>query len=670
MPLQLSGSGTTTQDFLLPGPQPLPNGTTITNRFVNGNGTPIVYWHDDLTLTTTGCAGGAASYALTLAGQTSPVRSGPMAEGPAGTYTAIIPALYPNHGNAHVDITIVCAGTATTFGFDIYINPSGTVRTTGGAPIAGATVTLYRSDSSAGPFVQVPNGSAIMSPVNRNDPDTTDANGHFGWDVIAGFYTVRAEKTGCVSPTIATQTYVESAVLTVPPAVSDLDLRLSCADAVPPVTVATATPAANANGWNNTDVTVNLVATDNAGGSGVHDITFALSGAQTLAATTVAGASGSITVNTEGITTITFHTTDNAGNRETAQTLVIKLDKTAPTVTTTRTPAANADGWNNVPVAVHFAAHDAGSGFTGGADATSDQTLSAEGAAQSVTQTFTDLAGNAGTATVSGINIDLHAPVTTATPDRAPNASGWYKAAVSVTLAATGNLSGVRSTAYALDGGAWTAYTAAVAITTEGIHSLQYRSTDKADNLEGTSTLVLKIDLTAPEAYLRFDPGTKDVAVFGTDALSGTSALPVASTSATTARVGHESSEEGNAELRTYTVTDNAGNTLTLVVRVKRDGHELRSSLVTTAYNGAAATTAAPNEEGFEWSTARDGSIKELEQDLQVGREPASTEVEAKYRADRDVTTIKTERPETAVTKTGLVLLRLATDHGNLAIEY
>ena len=38
---------------------------------------------------------------------------------------------------------------------------------------------------------EVPNGSAVMSPANRINPDTTSAAGIFGWDAIAGYYEVR-----------------------------------------------------------------------------------------------------------------------------------------------------------------------------------------------------------------------------------------------------------------------------------------------------------------------------------------------------------------------------------------------------------------------------------------------------------------------------------------------
>jgi hypothetical protein len=155
-----------------------------------------------------------------------------MAETPAGsgTYTANVAAFYPLHGNAHVTITLVCpsgGGTTTNQG-DIYIDPSGVVKTTGGDLLPGATVTLFNSDSASGPFTQVPNGSGIMDASNRNNPDLTDATGHFGWNVIAGYYKVRAEKAGCVSPINFAQAFVETSVMQIPPPVSNLELVLNC----------------------------------------------------------------------------------------------------------------------------------------------------------------------------------------------------------------------------------------------------------------------------------------------------------------------------------------------------------------------------------------------------------------------------------------------------------
>lgn len=226
-PLTISGGNTITgANIVLTGPQGLPPGTTITSVGTYGTGVPIVYWQATLTLTTTGCAGGTANYAVLLNGST--VRTGSMTESPSGTYTATIAPLYPNHGNAHITITIACpGGTTQTTGFDLYIDPSGTVQDQNGNPIPGAVVTLFRQDDT-GNWVQVPDGSAILAPSNRHNPDATDSSGHYGWDVLAGTYKVRATEPGCTDPNNSANDYVESGALTVPPAITGLTLTLNC----------------------------------------------------------------------------------------------------------------------------------------------------------------------------------------------------------------------------------------------------------------------------------------------------------------------------------------------------------------------------------------------------------------------------------------------------------
>lgn len=230
----------TGQDIALTGPTGLPTGTTITPSTTNGQGIPSVYWHSSLTLSTTGCPGGTATYDIRRDGTST--ESGPLIEGAPGEYSGTIPPLAPATGIVDVHIAIDCPDPAPdeTVDFNIYIDPSGNVRSVAGDALADATVTLLRSDSPSGPFEQVPDGSEIMSPANRQNPDTTDAAGHFGWDVIAGYYRVRAERAGCVSPDDPSQEYVESAVMEIPPPVTDLDLRLECPSAndTPPVTTA------------------------------------------------------------------------------------------------------------------------------------------------------------------------------------------------------------------------------------------------------------------------------------------------------------------------------------------------------------------------------------------------------------------------------------------------
>jgi cytochrome c len=102
---------------------------------------------------------------------------------------------------------------------------------------------------------------------------------------------------------------------------------------------------------------------------------------------------------------------------------------------------------------------------------------------------------------------DETAPVTTATTDPAtPGASGWYTAPVTVTLAAADESSGVASTEYSVDGGAFTAYGEPFAVSGDGSHEVRYRSTDAAGNVEEARTLAVKVDATAPLTAAQFAP--------------------------------------------------------------------------------------------------------------------------------------------------------------------
>ena len=122
---------------------------------------------------------------------------------------------------------------------------------------------------------------------------------------------------------------------------------LMLADAFAPATTATLSPPANGNGWNNSDPAVTLTATGGAGGSGVASIVYSLTGAQSGGATVI-GNSTAFAITSEGTTTVTYHAVDAAGNIEADSQLVVKVDKTDPTlpglpnVTATATSSAGA----------------------------------------------------------------------------------------------------------------------------------------------------------------------------------------------------------------------------------------------------------------------------------------------------------------------------------------
>jgi hypothetical protein len=110
------------------------------------------------------------------------------------------------------------------------------------------------------------------------------------------------------------------------------------ADAIPPTTVAILSPNPNANGWNNTSVTVTLNSADNEpGGTGVKQIQWSLTGAQ-IGSNTVLSGTTTVTISAEGTTTLIYFGTDNAGNIETAKSITVKIDKTPPVITASANP--------------------------------------------------------------------------------------------------------------------------------------------------------------------------------------------------------------------------------------------------------------------------------------------------------------------------------------------
>jgi hypothetical protein len=102
-------------------------------------------------------------------------------------------------------------------------------------------------------------------------------------------------------------------------------------DTTPPVTTVNVSEAPNANGWNRGDVTIGFSAVDEPGGSMVDAIRYAAEGAQPGSG--AFGASGSLTITAEGVTTVTYYAIDRAGNAEAPRTIRVAIDRTPPAIT-------------------------------------------------------------------------------------------------------------------------------------------------------------------------------------------------------------------------------------------------------------------------------------------------------------------------------------------------
>jgi hypothetical protein len=203
---------------------------------------------------------------------------------------------------------------------------------------------------------------------------------------------------------------------------SQLTVRIFGTDNEPPTITATSTPSANAAGWNHTDVQVTFACAD--AGSGL------------------ASCSPFRLVTTERQGQIVVGTAvDNAGNTATTS-VTLNIDKAPPIVTATQSPDPNANGWNSGPVVVRFAATDALSGVALGSVSVT-VTLSTDGANQSATGVANDIAGNVGSATRTGINIDQTKPTITVAFSPASNANGWNNSPVTAHFTCTDTGSGI-----------------------------------------------------------------------------------------------------------------------------------------------------------------------------------------------------------------------------------
>jgi hypothetical protein len=165
------------------------------------------------------------------------------------------------------------------------------------------------------------------------------------------------------------------------------------------------------------------VATENADGWPVADVTFSTSGAQTGAPIVASGASGAALVSAEGITAVNVSARDNAGNHGDGS-VTVRVDKTAPSVT-----CAAADGlWHATDAQIACTSSDAVSGLARASDASITLTTAvpantetANASTDSVT--VNDKADNSSVAgPVAGNKVDKKAPAISIT---APSASTY-----------------------------------------------------------------------------------------------------------------------------------------------------------------------------------------------------------------------------------------------------
>ncbi|MFN8491581.1 MAG: choice-of-anchor D domain-containing protein [Caldilineaceae bacterium] len=310
-------------------------------------------------------------------------------------------------------------------------------------------------------------------------------------------------------------------------------------DSTGPVAHPTLSPAANAAGWNNTNVTVNWNWSDS--GSGI------VNGPCEPSSTSDLGV---------GTQTLTAYCVDEAGNLTQAS-YTVKVDRAQPLIRANVSPAANGFGWNNSAVTVSFTCQEQGA-LSGIATNTvgGNQTFSSEGANFTATSTGTcvDFADNAATAvTVGPIKLDLTKPTLSAAATSQPNANGWYNSDVTVRFTCADNLSGAFNCP------------ADQTLSSEGtaVSSTAQTVADRALNGSDPSNVVtVKLDKTAPSVLVT---GVTNGATYAfgsvpTAACSTSDALSGVATPATLNVTGGNPDGSGSFTATCSVATDLAGN--------------------------------------------------------------------------------------------------------------
>jgi len=141
-------------------------------------------------------------------------------------------------------------------------------------------------------------------------------------------------------------------------------------------------------------------------------------------------------------TTRTCSATSDGGTTA-VTTKTIKIDADPPTGVNANAARAPDHGpWYQQPVGIGWKGNDATSGI---ASCTATTYSGPDTGSAAPSGTCTDVAGNVSGTVAYPLKYDSTAPSVTAAPDRQPNGNGWYKAAVTISWAATDAASGVAS---------------------------------------------------------------------------------------------------------------------------------------------------------------------------------------------------------------------------------
>ena len=274
-------------------------------------------------------------------------------------------------------------------------------------------------------------------------------------------------------------------------------------DTTPPAVSAQAAGTRDAQGNYLGTATVTVTGTDS--GSGLDTVEYALDDAGFRAYT------APVVVSAVGPHTVRYRATDKAGNTSPAGSLSFTVvpaqpaDTTPPTVSV-RIDGDRDDGGNYLGTATAtLTATDGGSGparieySLDGAPFTAyaDPVVVTTAGAHMLHYRATDNAGNTSAEQMAHFTV-VARPQPDTTPPTVTVAVRNHPGAATVTVTAADAGSAVTSIQYALDSGAWTAYTAPVEVRGPGAHTVRARATDAAGNTSAEKSVTFTVATPDP----------------------------------------------------------------------------------------------------------------------------------------------------------------------------
>jgi len=291
---------------------------------------------------------------------------------------------------------------------------------------------------------------------------------------------------------------------------------------------ASAAPAANAAGWNSTNVTISYTCA-----GGVPPVQCPATNTVTL----------------EGANQIINATATDAAGQTASASTTLSIDKTPPAITATVSPVPGANGVVTAPAVITFNCSD---GLSGIAVCPAPINVTTAGAGQVFNGTATDKAGNT-TSTSVTLSVQLAPLSVIATPAPPPNAAGWNNSDVTVSFTCAGGVPPLQcpaSQTVSLEG----ANQAISGTVTDA--AAQTASTSVSINLDKTPPQISAAVSPAPDANGIVRAISATVTFTCTDSLSGVAICPLP----ITVTAAGLQTFNGNA-------TDIAGNTATTSIQ-------------------------------------------------------------------------------------------------------